>query len=89
MLDEDITDDSALLRRNYVEDRVEEFRVVDQVRGGASEGKCSEHFFDHIKTFGFHRGHDRIRYDIERSVENGARLLFMFDLGQLRRAPLD
>jgi hypothetical protein len=36
MLDEDIADSSTLLCGDYVEDRVEEFRVVDQVSGGPS-----------------------------------------------------
>ena len=88
MLDEDIADSSALLRRDDVEDRVEEFRVVDQVSGGASERERSEHFFDHVETFGFHRWHDCIGYDIKRGVENGARLLFVVDHGQSRHARL-
>lgn len=85
MLDEDIANSGALFGRHNVQNRVEEFRVVDEMCWRAREGERSEHFFNHVKALCFHSRHDGVGHDVEGGIQDRARLLQERDEGSVNR----
>jgi len=75
MLDEDLAHGLALLGGEDVDDGVEDLRVVDEVRRLAAERKRVEDLLDDVDALGLHGGHDGVRDDVERGVEDRPRLL--------------